>query len=355
MANRSSLPLPKAMYKKAIVILLSLFFIACGEKTAPHFKLSGETMGTTYHITVLEKQQVEFTAEELQQAVDKQLALINQQMSTYIDDSELSKLNRAPVAEPVVISPNLFDVLMLSIEVAWLSNGAFDITVAPLVDLWGFGPGEVNLNPTVPDEDTIARLLETTGFSHLELNLGDLSVSKKRDVHLDLSGIAKGFAVDKIAELLLYAGYTDFMVEIGGELRLAGVSPKGVPWKIAIEEPDAMQRSVHRAISLSDKAMATSGDYRNYFEQDGKRYSHTINPQTGYPIDHKLASVTVIGDSAAYADAMATAINVLGPEEGMKLAEQQDIAVYMIVKAGEGFSSLSSKAFEPFLQSANAN
>lgn len=352
MANDLSLPYSGVIYKKAIVILLSLFFIACGDSTAPHFKLSGETMGTTYHITIVEKSDIDLSVEELQQAIDKQLALINQQMSTYIADSELSRLNRAPIAEPVVVSPNLFDVLMLSIEVAWLSNGAFDITVAPLVDLWGFGPGDIDLNPSLPEKGDINRLLENTGFSHLELNLGDLSITKHRDVHLDLSGIAKGFAVDKLAELLEYAGYSDFMVEVGGELRLEGLSPKGVPWKIAIEEPDSVQRSVHRAISLSDKAMATSGDYRNYFEKDGKRYSHTINPQTGYPIDHKLASVTVISDSAAYADALATALNVLGPDEGMKLAEQQDIAVYMIVKTDDGFSSMFSESFKPFFQAA---
>lgn len=333
-------------FKKAIVILLSLFFVACSESPAPHFTLSGATMGTTYHLTVLEQEGVSLSPAELQQAVDAQLQTINQQMSTYIDDSELNTLNRAPVGEVVAMSPNLFEVLLLSFEVSLLSDGAFDITVGPLVKLWGFGPGRESMTDAVPDADTIKAMLLDTGFDNLEFDLLNATVTKKAAISMDLSGVAKGFAVDKVAGLLEYAGYRNYMVEIGGELRLRGLSPRGTPWRIAIEEPDPSGlRAVHRAVEISDKGMATSGDYRNFFEVDGQRFSHTIDPATGYPITHNLASVTVIADSAAFADAMATALDVMGPDKALALAEQQGLAVYLIVKTEQGFVSRYSTAF----------
>ncbi len=345
----------RAALKKAIVLWLSLFFVACGEqKTAPHFKLSGETMGTTYHITVLERDDVGTGEDALQKAVTEQLGVLNQQMSTYIEDSELSRLNRAPVGEPFELSANLFDVLMQSLEVAWLTGGAFDMTMASLVELWGFGP-EGAPPESLPDDAAIERELQRTGFQHLEFDLANSTVTKTRDIRLDLSAVAKGYAVDKVAELLEYAGYRDYMVEIGGELRLSGQSPRGQPWRIAIEVPDpAGVHQVHRALSISDKAMATSGDYRNYFERDGRRFSHTIDPETGQPVRHKLASVTVIAETAANADALATALNVMGPEQGMRLARQQSLAVYMIIKAEEGFDTRHSEAFAPYLQSEDS-
>lgn len=344
---KSPLLLQGNRVKKAIVVLLSLFFVACEQAPAPHLQLSGATMGTTWHITVLEQEGIDTSAEQLQQAIDEQLRLINQQMSTYIDDSELSRLNRAPAEQPVAVSNNLFDVLLLSLEVGWLTDGAFDITVGPLVDVWGFGPGEHRLNESVPDPQQIDALRENTGFTRLEFDLASSSVIRHGALKLDLSGVAKGYAVDKVAELLNFAGYENYMVEIGGELRLRGSSPRGTPWRIAVEEPDPQGlHSVHRVLELTDIAMATSGDYRNYFERDGKRYSHTIDPTTGYPITHNLASVTVLSESAAYADAVATGLDVLGPEKGMKLAQNQGLAVYMIIKGDQGFESVSSAAFE---------
>ena len=328
-------------YSRAATTLLFLFIAAivsaivagCGDAGREHFKLDGATMGTHYHITVVERAELATNQRELQQAIDQQLALINEQMSTYRDDSELSQLNAAPVDQWVDVSANLFDVLVMSLELGWLSNGAFDITVGPLVNLWGFGPGGESGKVEVPSAARIAEQLALTGFQAIEFNLANSDIRKRRAVTLDLSAIAKGYAVDKVAELLIYAGYTDFMVEIGGELRLQGNSPRGTPWRIAIERPEAATLGrAHAAVSISNAGMATSGDYRNYFELDGKRYSHTIDPTTGYPIDHALASVTVIADSAAYADGLATAINVMGPELGMQLADQQGVAVYMIVK-----------------------
>ncbi|ARN75583.1 FAD:protein FMN transferase [Oceanicoccus sagamiensis] len=335
----------------SLLFLFVLLLTACGDSSEAHFTLAGSTMGTTYHITVLEREGINTNQQELQQAIDQQLLLINQQMSTYLDDSELSKFNQALVGEWVNVSANLFDILVMSMELSWLTAGAFDITVGPLVNLWGFGPGGLDMPSKVPDADKINALIERGGFQAIELGLEDNSIRKTKPVLLDLSGIAKGYGVDKVSELLLYAGYTDFMVEIGGELRLAGNSPRGTPWRIAIEQPDAgVFGQANKAVQVSGVAMATSGDYRNYFEQDGKRYSHTINPITGYPIDHSLASITVIADTSAYADGLATALNVLGAEKALQLAEQQGLAIYMLVKTEQGFEARYSEAFKPYLQ-----
>ncbi|MEE8057851.1 MAG: FAD:protein FMN transferase [Pseudomonadales bacterium] len=338
---------------------------ACSDPSPNAFKLSGSTMGTSYHITVLEstvlesavvgrtvveREGVETQQADLKIAIEQQLLLIDQQMSTYKEDSELSRLNDALVDEWVKLSPDLLTVLMLSLELGWLSNGAFDITVGPLVKLWGFGPGGIDRADSVPTAAKITDRLKQTGFQHIEFNLATGEIRKRRLVTLDLSAIAKGYGVDKVAELLLYAGFTDFMVEIGGELRLQGNSPRGTPWRIAIEQPDASFGAAYQTVKLSGVGMATSGDYRNYFEQEGKRYSHIIDPATGYPIDHALASVTVIAETAAYADGLATAINVMGPEKGLKLAQQQGLAVYMIMKTKQGFAAAYSDAFKPYLE-----
>ena len=334
---------------KAIAVMLSLFFVACGEQHSRSFTISGKTMGTKYHIMLLAREDGQDDPKQLKQAIDQQLRLINQQMSTWQDDSELSRLNAVPAGQWTAVSANLFDVLMTSTELSWLSNGAFDITVEPLVKLWGFGKGGKPLTE-LPEPQQINERLEQVGFDLIGFDLENNSVQKQRPVIINLSSIAKGFAVDKVAELLEFAGYEDFMVEIGGELRLKGSSPRGTPWRIAIEEPRAHGfGEINRAVVLSDAAIATSGDYRNYFEKDGKRYSHTIDPKTGYPISHKLASVTVIADSATYADGLATAINVMGPEAGLKLAKEQNFAVYMLLKTDAGFEAVYTEAFQAYL------
>ena len=341
-------------YQKAawlLFLFVSLVSLgACSDKTAEYFKFSGQTMGTRYNITVLENSEVDTQREDVKQAVERQLQLINQQMSTYQQDSELSRLNASPVNQWLSVSPDLFTVLMLSLELGWLSNGAFDITVGPLVALWGFGPTVKMGLDTVPAADKIAMLKRLIGFENIEFNLVSHEIRKRQGVAMDLSGIAKGYAVDKVAELLAYAGYTDFMVEIGGELRLQGNNPRGTAWRIAIEQPDdSLVGQVQQAISVSGVGMATSGDYRNYFEYDGRRYSHTIDPNTGYPVTHKLASVTVVADSSAYADGLATAISVLGADKGLQLAQQQNLAIYMIIKTEQGFEVVYSDAFKPYL------
>jgi thiamine biosynthesis lipoprotein len=306
--------------------------------------LQGQTMGTSYHVTlVMGDRQKAFDQAELQAAIDAELVVINQHMSTYIPDSEIMQLSGAAVDEWHYVSEPLRQVLEISQTISRKSNGAFDITVGPLVNLWGFGPETKHQKPS--DED-IARARTMVGFEHVELT--GHQVRKTADVQLDLSAVAKGYGVDWIADFLSARGFQNYMVEIGGELRLSGVNTRGQSWRIAIEQPDDWQGSVHKAITLTDVGMATSGDYRNYFEQDGKRFSHTINPSTGYPIEHNLASVTVIAKTSAEADAWATALNVLGAEKGMEIANRENLAVYMIVKDGDHFTDLYSAAFAAF-------
>jgi len=312
-----------------LLSLIVLFALAgCGGSTLA--TIHGQTMGTTYTVKVIA---ADVDEDSLGQAVDAELERVNGLMSTYRPDSELSRLNKAPVGEWFPVSKDTMDVLRMSGKIYRLSHGSFDVTVGPLVNLWGFGPDPSKRE--VPPDDAIARAIRRVGFDRLSFR--DDAVRKDAEVYIDLSSIAKGYGVDRVAELLETRGLHDYMVEVGGELRAKGVNDRGTPWQIAIETPEAMQRSVYRTISVDDMGMATSGDYRNYFEVDGKRYSHTIDPNTGRPITHNLASVTVLASSCAWADGMATAIDVLGPEKGLALAEAQNLPVHVIIKTKDGF------------------
>lgn len=335
------------------VLLASFLFIgcllsACESRTErEHYQFSGDTMGTTYHITLVADAGESLTVDTagIETGVEKALVLINQQMSTYIDDSDLMRFNRSPLQEWQTLPEPLAEVLSISQRISERSDGAFDITVGPLVNLWGFGP---EAQPEqVPTEAEIATLQSQVGYHHLELN-GNRA-RRLTDIELDLSAVAKGYGVDYVANWLESQGVKHYLVEIGGEVRLAGQSPRGDAWRIGVEQPAMLRHSGRLALALSDIAMATSGDYRNYYERDDQRYSHTIDSRTGKPIQHNLASVTVLAKTSAEADAWATTLNVLGPEAGMAVAEREKLAVYMIVKTDEGFSDRYSAAFEPWL------
>jgi thiamine biosynthesis lipoprotein len=334
------------LFDRASFLLYSLFLVALtgltGCDSSPEIiNISGTKMGTSYHITVVADQPA---PADLAQRIEAALDLVDQSMSTYKSNSEISQFNAQPVAEPQMISPQFADVLDVSKLVWEQSAGAFDPTVGPLVDLWGFGP--VPTDDVVPADEQIAQALENTGYQHLDMDMQ--MISKSSPIRLDLSAVAKGYAVDQVADLLEMLALPDYLVEIGGEMRLGGFNPDGQPWRIAVEMP-AVIPQVQRVIAAHNVAIATSGDYRNYFEQDGVRYSHTIDPRTGRPIRHNLASVTVVGETCAEADAWATALMVLGEEQGMALAEQLGLAIYMLVKDGEEFKALSSEAFAPYL------
>jgi len=310
-------------------------------------ELQGATMGTTYTVKVVGLP-AELKPERIQAAIDSILEKINRQMSTYLPDSELSQLNRSQATDWIDASQELVDVLKQAQRVSALTNGAFDVTVGPLVNLWGFGPS-TGINQ-VPSDQDIQEARNRVGYRGLQVRSSPPAIRKDRpDLYVDLSAIAKGYAVDKVAEHLQALEIDDYMVEIGGEIQAKGRNASDRFWRIAVEKPSTGSRSLHTVIELNDVGIATSGDYRNYFEKEGRRYSHTIDPMTGHPVTHKLASVTVANPSTMQADVMATALMVLGPEAGYRFAEQHKLAAFFIVKSEDGFYDKVTAAFRPYL------
>ena len=333
--------------------LIALLLIGGCDHAPEVVKISGSKFGTSYHITIVADQPA---PADLAEQIDAALDVVDLSMSTYKSESELSLFNRLPATETVAASPELWTVLQTSRQVWQQSAGAFDPTVGPLVDLWGFGPQMTN--DRIPSDDEIAKALASIGYQYLVLNSDEQTISKALPLRLDLSAVAKGYAVDQVADLLEMLALPDYLVEVGGEMRVSGLNPKGQPWRIAIETPDAMGQ-VDNIIALERAAIATSGDYRNYFEKDGKRYSHSIDPRTGRPIEHRLASVTVVADRCIDADAWATAFLVMGDEAALEIANQQSIAVYMLVKAKaeakDQFTAVYSDAFKQYLTAPAVN
>ncbi len=292
-------------------------------------RVEGKTMGTTWTAKV-----VGLRAEPaaVQQAVAAALARVDDAMSTWKPDSELSRLNRHRGPAPFPISPATREVLVLSRQVSELSGGAFDVTVGPLVDAWGFGPPGRREPPT---EEALATLREAVGYQQLELT--DAGVLKAGErVRVDLSAVAKGYGVDRAAEALEALGATRYLVEVGGEMRVRGLNAAGLPWQVGVERPAPLGRSVARVVSLTDAAVATSGDYRNFYERGGRRFSHTIDPRTGRPIEHALVSVTVVDRTCARADALATALDVLGPDAGLELARREKLSTWFLIRQPDG-------------------
>ncbi|NRA45079.1 MAG: FAD:protein FMN transferase [Oligoflexales bacterium] len=310
---------------------------------------SGPTMGTSYTIKVAGKLEAE-VQQTLESACEEALKEVNMLMSTYIPESELSRFNSSPSRDWFPVSPQTLKVVKAGIQIGKLSQGTFDIAIGPLVNLWGFGPTDKPLS--IPEKDKISQILEYSRFSLLSTQ--DEPPAVKKDdtrTYVDLSGIAKGYGVDVLADLLLSRGYPDFMVEIGGEIRTSG-KKFGAPWEIAVERPSEKDfgRSVFRVVQLESSAIATSGDYRNYYEEDGQRFSHIIDPRTGYPIEHKVASVTVISSSSMLADAWATAFSVLDENKVKDIAQKLRIPVYLIEKQGEEFLEWYSEDFAKYMK-----
>jgi thiamine biosynthesis lipoprotein len=309
--------------------------------------VTGSTMGTTYHIKYIASENITRNEMEVKAIVDSDFSRINQLMSTYSDSSEVSRFNRFPANTWFPLSEDTYLVIALAQTISGMTQGSFDVTVAGLVDLWGFGPG--NQTDKTPDPVEIKSLLQTVGYKQLQIKDEPLSVLKKANLRIDLSAIAKGYAVDVVSESLNNAGVESYLVELGGEVRAKGFKPGGAPWRIAIESPVVNKRAIQKVIQLHNNAVATSGDYRNYFESDGKRYSHTIDPTTGYPITHRLASVTVVDESTARADALATALMVMGGEEGLVFAEKNQIPALFIMKSDDGFEEALSSSFSDMM------
>jgi thiamine biosynthesis lipoprotein len=326
----------------------TLALAACGrpreETNLLHF--GGDTMGTRYGVKLAGGFD-EARAAALREAVHAALDGVDRRMSAYRADSELSAFNRAQAAAPFALSAELYAVFAAAQAVSRASDGAFDVTVAPLVDTWGFGPPQGRPTRGVPPLARVQAQRPAVGYRALRLDEATRSATKLREgLRADLGGIAKGHGVDLAARALEAEGVHDYMIEAGGEVRVRGRHADGRPWRIGIERPDAWPPRAHYVVPLAGGAMATSGDYRIYFEQDGKRYSHEIDPASGFPIDHRLASVTVVAGDCMRADALATALIVLGPERGWALAQVQGLAAYFIERDADGrFTGRATPAF----------
>jgi len=304
-------------------------------------------MGTTYSVTVATRPE-SVRRETIQSAIDGVLDEINRTLSTYDPRSEISRFNANSTTEPVVVSPTLHAVAVIAGEASVATGGAFDITVGPLVQAWGFGAESAAVQVT-PSAGDIDRLRAEVGFDRLELGHDGRSLRKTiPGLQLDVNGIAPGYAVDRMAERLDALGVADFLVELGGEVRARGRSPRGRPWRVAVEAPFSGERKPYALLELDGLAVSTTGDYRDFREMNGRRLSHTIDPRSGAPVMHGLASVSVAHPSAALADAYSTALMVLGPDEGMALAGRLGLAALFIERnaGGSGFRELSTPAFE---------
>ena len=328
----------------AILGLSSCLLAGCAPAAHEGYtSLQGATMGTYYRL------QAQCPVAPTSAAVDAQLLAFNKVFSTYDPDSELSRLNRAAATQWVSVSADLYAVLQVAAKLGADSGGAFDPTIGALVDLWGFGAPRSS--DGAPSAQTVAQAREGTGLAALEFAEpvgNDYRVRLLSPRQIDLSALAKGRGVDELFESLRAQGCTDLLVDIGGEIRVAGQSSKQRPWRLAIEQPGKLtpDSDVLPVLQLGEGAVATSGDYLNYRELDGQRYSHLIDPRTGYPITHGLASVTVWHPEAMWADGYATLISIVGPEQGQRLAEQAKLAVALLVRGPNGFSTWQSPEFQ---------
>ncbi len=339
--------------KMMLIVLLSISISACfpsNDSAKKEILLQGRTMGTTYNIKVVATPE-HVESLKLHDKIETVLKQVNQEMSTYIPNSEISLFNQSNSGDIFNISNGFARVLKESIRLGELSNGKLDITVGPLVNLWGFGPEQ--RPEKVPSKKILTSALARIGLKNLHLDGNQLSKDIP-DLYIDLSTTAKGYGVDMVAELIEANGIVNYLVEIGGEMRLKGFKHTGELWAIAIEkpilDPSGEQRAVHQVIIPKDNAVATSGDYRIYFEADGERFSHIIDPATGRPINHNLVSVTVIHPSSMTADGLSTTLMVMGVEQGMKFAVKNNLAALFISKSEDGFSEQFTVKFKQYLK-----
>lgn len=330
----------------AAIVFFMIIAVISGRSSSPPvlLHLTGSTMGTVYAVKYRHVPESS-SVSEMQLEIERQLAEINQTMSTYDPESELSRFNRSGSTDWIPVSAPLYTVLKAALEIGSQSKGAFDITVGPLVNLWGFGPQD--RTKRIPDAAEIAAVLERTGHDKLILHDTVSAVRKTRaDVYADLSGIAKGYAVDQIAVMLERYGIAHYMVEIGGEIRARGTNAQQMPWQIGIDKPQTHGRMVQKVLPLNNTALATSGNYRNYFMIDNRRYMHIIDPATGWPAESRLASVTVLAETCMLADAWATALLVLGFERGMAMAERLGLQALFIADRDGIFTEHATSHFE---------
>ncbi len=324
-----------------LALVLALLLAACEQPREP-ITFSGATMGTVWTVRISQLP-AGVSGPELRANIETLLDQVNAEMSTYRPDSVISAFNRAEAGERVSLPVGFATVLAEALYWAELTEGAFDPTAGPLVNLWGFGPER--RRDDIPENDKIRQTMERVGWQQLEFDPDSAALTQTGGVFLDLSAIAKGWGVDVIADHLIDTGVSGFLVEIGGDLRTHGTRPDGQPWRIAIERPLAGVRELHDVINLREVAITTSGDYRNFFEADGRRFSHLIDPRTGFPVAHNTVSVTAAAARCSTADVIATALSILPIEEAWALAIEHDLAVLWLLADGEELSERLTPAF----------
>ena len=331
--------------------LLMLAALAGCEKPVaerPMVEIHGRTMGTFYGVKVVG----DFPGgqQALQTQVDTLLKHYNDEISTYDQNSSLSKFNQQQTTAPFPVSQDMADIVISALRVGQRTQGVLDVTVGPLVNLWGFGPDKRPIK--TPTDEQIAAARQRVGIQHLHVDVSADHAALRKDVpniYVDLSTIGEGFGADKVAEFLESRGVHNYLVEIAGASRSRGVNAKGEQWKLAIQKPTDELDDVQAIVKPDGRAISTSGSYRNYYELNGQRYSHIIDPATGKPITHRLVSATVITPTALEADGLDTALMVMGPEKAMAFAKQQHLAVYLVIKTDKGFKAQYSESFEPYL------
>ena len=332
-----------------VIVVAIIPLTACNQAARlPEFALSGSVMGTTFTVKLVDPADA-VDRPELGALISARLEEIEQRFSTYRPSSELMAVNDALNTDWISVSGELCTVVDSALSLSRRTNGAFDITVGPLVLLWGFGPDGDRTSP--PGDDVVAEARSSVGFDKISADCSVPALRKSLPgVYLDLSAFVKGYAVDQVALLLDERGVADYLVEIGGELRVAGHNADDSEWAIAVEQPDIASRSVRAVLHLTDSGMATSGDYRNFFEHEGVRYSHTIDPATGRPVTHNGAAVTVVSNRTAEADGLATALLVMGPDVGMRYATDAGIAAYFLLRIDDDVEERTTPAFDALLE-----
>ena len=339
---------------RAALLCACVLFSGCDSATTPATPastatvLDGKTMGTFWPVSVIGVDEAK--AQALRAKVQAQLDADDRLLSTWKNDSALMRFNHAADTRPWPVSEAMADIVTLSLRIGAKTHGAMDITVGPLVNLWGFGPDKQPV--ATPDAQAIAAAKARTGLQHLQvINQSGRQFLQKDipDLFVDLSTVGEGYAADHLARLMEQEGISRYLVSVGGALVSRGMNGEGKPWRVAIQKPTDRENAVQAIVDINGHGISTSGSYRNYYELDGKRISHVIDPQTGQPITHKLVSVTVIAPTALEADGWDTGLMVLGPEKAQQVVREEGLAVYMIVKEGEGFKTWMSPQFRTFL------
>ncbi|MGK3141511.1 FAD:protein FMN transferase ApbE [Pantoea sp. C2G6] len=331
------------------IIILTFLLAACDKPAAtPSMVLEGKTMGTVWRVSLAGVDSARHA--ELQQRIQQQLDADDAELSTWKPTSVLSRFNQSRDLTPQPVSENMADIVTTALRIGKKTGGAMDITVGPLVNIWGFGP--VKQPDHMPDAAQIAAARAQTGLQHLRVVQGAEGQWLQKDLpdlYVDLSTMGEGFATDHLARLMEQLGINNYLVSVGGAVLSRGLNAQQQPWRVAIQKPTDRENAVQARVSLQGHGISTSGSYRNYYELDGRRISHVIDPATGRPIEHKLVSATVIATTALEADGWDTGLMVLGTEKAKALALEQHLAVYLISKQGDKFVSWMSPQFAAFL------